>query len=66
MARYSRSDIEALSNRLEVRASVMDAAAGRDLMAAALLLRLMMMLGDIQEIETSPNRCGLNDSQWPN
>ena len=50
---------------MEVRASVMDAAAGRDPMAAGLLLRLMMMLGDSQEIETSPNGCGLNDGQRP-
>jgi hypothetical protein len=61
MAKYSRQDIEALSKRLEARASVMDISNGRDLTAAALLLRLMMMLGDIQEIETRPNRSGLND-----
>jgi hypothetical protein len=65
MAKYSRQDVGALINRLEVRASVMEASAGRDLMAAALLLRLMITLGDIQEIETSPNRCGRNDGQRP-
>jgi hypothetical protein len=64
MARYSRSDIEALSNRLEVRASIMEASAGRDLMAAALLLRLMAILGDVQEIETVP-RGGMNDGMRP-
>jgi hypothetical protein len=57
--------IMALSNRLEVRANVMEASAGWDLMAAAPLLRLMMMLADIQEIETSPNRCGLDNGQRP-
>jgi hypothetical protein len=54
MAKYSRQDIEALCKRLEIKASVMDAAAGRDLMAASLLLKLMVILGDVQEVETRP------------
>jgi hypothetical protein len=65
MAKYSRSDIEALCNRLEVRASIMSAEAGRDLKAAALLLRLMVILGDVQEIETVPRPNGLNDGMRP-
>jgi hypothetical protein len=35
--------------RREVRAGVMEASAGRDLMAAALLLRLVVILGEVQE-----------------
>jgi hypothetical protein len=66
MAKYSRPDIEALCKRLEVRASIMEASAGRDLMAAALLLRLVVILGDIQEVETVPPSSGLNDGQRPN
>jgi hypothetical protein len=53
MATYSRSDITALSNRLEARASVMSKEAGRDLKAAAELLRLMLGLSDVKKIETS-------------
>jgi hypothetical protein len=52
MPKYPRSDTAALSNRLEQRASVMEPPAGRDLMAAAMLLRLMMALADIEEVET--------------
>jgi hypothetical protein len=52
MARYSRQDIDALSKRLEVRASVLPAEHGRELMAAALLLRLMLALADVQVVET--------------
>jgi hypothetical protein len=66
MAKYSRSDIEALCKRLEIKASVMDAAAGRDLMAASLLLKLMVILGDVQEVETRPPGRDLNDGQRPN
>jgi hypothetical protein len=54
MPKYLRTDVDALANRLERRASVMEAAAGRDLMAAAMLLRLMMTLTDIQEVEAGP------------
>jgi hypothetical protein len=52
LAKYSRSDIDALSKRLEVRASVLPPDNGRDMMAAALLLRLMLALADVQEVET--------------
>ena len=52
MATYSRSDITALSNRLERRADVMSKEAGRDLKAAALLLRRMLELSDVEKIET--------------
>jgi hypothetical protein len=65
MARYSRSDIDALSKRLEVRASVLPAEHGRDLMAAALLLRLMLALANVQVVETQGDRRGLNDGQRP-
>ena len=54
MAKYSRSDIDALSKRLEVRAGVLPAEHGRDLMAAALLLRLMVALSDVQDVEAGP------------
>jgi hypothetical protein len=54
MAKYPRQDIEALSKRLETRASVMSAEAGRDLKAAALLLRLMVALGEVESVETGP------------
>jgi hypothetical protein len=52
MAKYSRSDIEALSQRLETRASVMSQEAGRDLKSAALLLRLMVALSEVESIDT--------------
>jgi hypothetical protein len=55
MAVYKRQDIEALSQRLESRAnSVLNVQPGAaaDMRAAALLLRLMLALGDIQVIET--------------
>lgn len=52
MATFSRSDIQALSNRLETRAGIMSKEAGRDLKAAALLLRLMLELSDVAKIET--------------
>jgi hypothetical protein len=52
MATYSRSDIQALSNRLETRANVMSKEAGRDLKAAAVLLRLMLALSDMEKVET--------------
>jgi hypothetical protein len=52
MATYSRSEILELSKRLERRASVMSAEAGRDLMAAALLLKLLLALSDVEKVET--------------
>jgi hypothetical protein len=59
--------LDQTSRRLEVRASIMEAAAGRDLMAASLLLKLMVILGDVQEVETvPPGRRGVNDGQRPN
>jgi hypothetical protein len=54
MARYSRDDIFALGKRLETRASVMPKEAARDLLAAALMLRLMVQLADVQEVEACP------------
>jgi hypothetical protein len=53
MAKYSRSDIEALAKRLEVRASAMSQAAGADLKSAALLLRLMVALAEVESVETA-------------
>jgi hypothetical protein len=53
MATWKRSDIVDLSNRLEVRAAVMSAEAGRDIMSAACLLRLLVQLSDVQKIETT-------------
>lgn len=53
MAKYSRADIEALSQRLETRASVMSQEAGRDLKSAALLLRLMVALSEVESIDTA-------------
>jgi hypothetical protein len=53
MARYSRSDIQALSKRLEARASIMKAEEGRDLRSAALLLRLMPALAEVESVETA-------------
>lgn len=61
MAKYSRAEIDALSQRLEVKASVLDAQTGRDLMAAALLLRLMVQLAEVKEIETSSGE----RQRWP-
>jgi hypothetical protein len=49
---WSRAEIEALSKRLETRAAIMSKEAGRDLQSAALLLRSMLALADIQRIET--------------
>jgi hypothetical protein len=57
-----RDDIFALGKRLEARASVMPKEAARDLLAAALMLRLMVQLADVQEIETRP-RPTVNDGQ---
>jgi hypothetical protein len=54
MATYSRPDIIALSNRLETRAGVMSKEAGRDLKAAALLLRLMLQLAEIEKVVCRP------------
>jgi len=34
--------------------------------AAAMLLRLMLTLADVQVVETRSNGCGLNDKQRPN
>jgi hypothetical protein len=53
MATYSRSDIMALSNRLEARAGIMSKEAGRDLKSAALLLRLMLGLSGVEKIDTA-------------
>jgi hypothetical protein len=49
MAKYCRSDI---AKRLEIRASAMSGEAGRDLKSAALLLRLMVALAEIDHIDT--------------
>ena len=65
MARYSRTDIDALSKRLEIRASVLPADHGRDLMAAALLLRLMVALAEVEDVETTVGATRLNDGQRP-
>jgi len=62
MAKYSRAEIFALSKRLEIQASIMTPGAGRDLMAAALLLRLMVQLAEIQVIETT----ALAEDERPN
>jgi hypothetical protein len=53
MAVWKRSDITDLSKRLETRASVMSTEGGRDLMHAALLLRLMLQLSDVEKVETT-------------
>jgi hypothetical protein len=52
MATYSRSDILNLSKRLETRAAVMSNEAGRDLLAAAVLLKLLLARSDVEKIET--------------
>ena len=68
MARYTRMEITELSNRLEARAtSIVNAtpSVAGDMRAAAMLLRLMLALADIQVVETPPNRCGLNDGRLP-
>jgi hypothetical protein len=54
MAVYLKRDIEALSQRLEARASVMPADVGRDMMASAMLLRLMLMIAQVKKVETGP------------
>jgi hypothetical protein len=57
MVRYTRMEITALSQRLEARA---DSIANPqphyagDLRAAAMLLRLMLALADVQVVETGP------------
>jgi hypothetical protein len=56
MATYSRSDITALSNRLEARADSVfcdQRETAKDMKAAALLLRLMLQLSDVQKVETT-------------
>lgn len=53
MVTYSGSDITALSNRLETRAAAMSEVAGRDIKAAALLLRRILELSDVEKIETT-------------
>jgi hypothetical protein len=68
MARYTRMEITALSRRLEASA---DSIANPqphhagDLRAAAMLLRLMLALADVQVVETGPIG-SLNDRRWPN
>jgi hypothetical protein len=45
----------------------MEASAGRDLMAAALLPRVLAMIADVKEVETRPTGGGaVNDGQRPN
>jgi hypothetical protein len=54
MPRYSRSDIEALSQRLEARAdSIINATPSQagDLKAAAMLLRLMLALAEVEAVD---------------
>jgi hypothetical protein len=56
VAAYCRSDITALSNRLEARAdSVLrdQMETAKDMKAAALLLRLMLQLSDVEKVETA-------------
>jgi hypothetical protein len=56
VATYCRSDITALSNRLEARAdSVLrdQMETAKDMKAAALLLRLMLQLSDVEKVETT-------------
>jgi hypothetical protein len=57
MARYTRMEIHALSQRLEARAdsivNTTPSAAG-DLKAAAMLLRLMLALAEVESVETGP------------
>ena len=69
MARYTRMQIGDLCNRLEARAdgvvNAQPSFAG-DMRAAAMLLRLMLTLADVQVVETRSNGCGLNDKQRPN
>jgi hypothetical protein len=69
MAKYSRAEIDALSQRLEARAASMmfpdQPNLKADIRAAALLLRLMVTLADVQTIDTSPPLCGLNDGPRP-
>jgi hypothetical protein len=45
----------------------MEASAGWDLMAGALLLRLLSMIADVKEVETRPpGDRPINDGQRPN
>jgi hypothetical protein len=57
MARYTKMEIWNLCNRLEDRAdsviNTMPASAG-DMKAAAMLLRLLSQLADVQEVEIEP------------
>jgi hypothetical protein len=63
MAVYNRADIESLCKRMEARSnSVLNVqpSAAADMRAAALLLKLMLTLGDIQVVETEGERSALN------
>jgi hypothetical protein len=68
MARYTRMEITALSERLEARAnSIANPQPNHagDLRAAAMLLRLMLALADVQVVETGPVG-SLDGGQRPN
>jgi hypothetical protein len=57
MTVYLKRDIEALSQRLEARAdSIINAtpSAAQDMKAAAMLLRLLTALTEIDRVETGP------------
>ena len=57
MARYTRMEITELSKRLEARANSIanpQPNYAGDLRAAAMLLRLMLALADVQVVETGP------------
>jgi hypothetical protein len=68
MARYTKMEITELSKRLEARANSVanpQPSSAADLRAAAMLLRLMLVLADVQVVETGPIS-SLNDGRRPN
>jgi hypothetical protein len=68
MARYTKMEITALSRRLEARAdSIANPQPNHagDLRAAAMLLRLMLALADVQVVEAGPTG-SQSDGRRPN
>lgn len=63
MAKYNRQEIIDLSNRLENRANsilTVQPSMSADMKAAALLLRLMLNLSDVETVEMT-----VGDASWP-
>jgi hypothetical protein len=69
MARYTRNEISELCNRLEARANsvlTVQPSQATDLNAAALLLRLFLIIHETNSVETTVGATTTNDGQSMN